>query len=424
MQILRDDHLRRVRLLLREFPVVALLGPRQVGKTTLARQLVARRAAGQRRGSTSRTPPTSPDWPIRVSSFGRSAGSWSWTRSTGSPTSSRCCASSRTALGRRLGSSCSEARPPTSCDRRPRPSRGASRSTSWTASACARSKTWTGSGCAAAFLFLTSPAPGPRAAAGSTASSGRSSPVTYRTSEAPCRRSPCAASGRCLPTGTARSGTEPSSDGRSGSSHTTVRRYLDLLTSVFVVRQLPPWHENVRKRQVRSPKVYVADSGVLHALLGLCDSRGGPVASQGRRLVGGVRDPADRPASRGVTGAMLPLVDPLRGGALTFLSWPATAVTGSRSSAPRPPGRPRRCARPSRPSASTAWTSCTPGRRATRSPPASEPSPPPASPRCCVPSGNDTPPLSLPPCTTEASAHCRYLGIGRTRFAGLFTVIT
>ena len=54
-----------------------------------------------------------------------------------------------------------------------------------------------------------------------------------------------------------------------GVAHTTVRCYLDLLTSVFVVRQLQPWYENVRKRQVRSPKVYVADSGVLHALLGL-----------------------------------------------------------------------------------------------------------------------------------------------------------
>ena len=54
-----------------------------------------------------------------------------------------------------------------------------------------------------------------------------------------------------------------------GVAHTTVRRHLDLLTSVFVVRQLPPWHANVAKRQVRSPKVYVADSGILHALLGL-----------------------------------------------------------------------------------------------------------------------------------------------------------
>ena len=56
-----------------------------------------------------------------------------------------------------------------------------------------------------------------------------------------------------------------------GVSHTTVRRYLDLLTSVFVVRQLLPWFENISKRQVRSPKVYIADSGVLHALLGLTD---------------------------------------------------------------------------------------------------------------------------------------------------------
>ena len=54
-----------------------------------------------------------------------------------------------------------------------------------------------------------------------------------------------------------------------GVSHTTVRRYLDLLTSVFAVRQLQPWFENIRKRQVRSPKVYIADSGILHALLGL-----------------------------------------------------------------------------------------------------------------------------------------------------------
>ena len=54
-----------------------------------------------------------------------------------------------------------------------------------------------------------------------------------------------------------------------GVAHTTVRRYLDLLTSVFVVRQLQPWHANVARRQVRSPKVYVGDSGLLHALLGL-----------------------------------------------------------------------------------------------------------------------------------------------------------
>ncbi len=60
--------------------------------------------------------------------------------------------------------------------------------------------------------------------------------------------------------------------GRSlGVADHTVRRYLDLLTSTFVVRQLQPWHENVRKRQVKAPKVFVADSGLLHALLNLDD---------------------------------------------------------------------------------------------------------------------------------------------------------
>ena len=52
-----------------------------------------------------------------------------------------------------------------------------------------------------------------------------------------------------------------------------VRRYLDLLTGVFMVRQLAPWHENLGKRQVRAPKVYVRDSGLLHALLGIGSRR-------------------------------------------------------------------------------------------------------------------------------------------------------
>ena len=53
----------------------------------------------------------------------------------------------------------------------------------------------------------------------------------------------------------------------------TVRRYLDLMTSVFMVRQLQPWHENLGKRQVKAPKVYVRDSGLLHALLGITNPR-------------------------------------------------------------------------------------------------------------------------------------------------------
>ena len=54
-----------------------------------------------------------------------------------------------------------------------------------------------------------------------------------------------------------------------GVSDHTVRRYVDLLAGTYVVRVLAPWHENVSKRQVRRPKVYIADSGLLHTLLGL-----------------------------------------------------------------------------------------------------------------------------------------------------------
>ena len=55
------------------------------------------------------------------------------------------------------------------------------------------------------------------------------------------------------------------------ASDKTVRRYLDLLTGAYMVRQLQPWFENVAKRQVKAPKVYLRDTGLLHALLGLPD---------------------------------------------------------------------------------------------------------------------------------------------------------
>jgi uncharacterized protein len=54
-----------------------------------------------------------------------------------------------------------------------------------------------------------------------------------------------------------------------GVSQATVRRYLDLLVGTYLVRQLAPWHENVSKRQVKAPKVYLEDTGLLHTLLGL-----------------------------------------------------------------------------------------------------------------------------------------------------------
>lgn len=57
-----------------------------------------------------------------------------------------------------------------------------------------------------------------------------------------------------------------------GLSEGSVRNYLDLLTGTFMTRQLAPWHENLAKRQVRSPKVYLSDSGVLHSLLGIASA--------------------------------------------------------------------------------------------------------------------------------------------------------
>ena len=57
-----------------------------------------------------------------------------------------------------------------------------------------------------------------------------------------------------------------------GVSEPTVRRYLDYLTQTTMVRQLQPWHENLGKRQVKSPKIYFRDTGLLHALMGVADS--------------------------------------------------------------------------------------------------------------------------------------------------------
>ena len=52
-----------------------------------------------------------------------------------------------------------------------------------------------------------------------------------------------------------------------GLSDKTVRSYLDILTGTFMIRQLQPWFENLGKRQVKSPKIYLRDTGLLHSLL-------------------------------------------------------------------------------------------------------------------------------------------------------------
>lgn len=54
-------------------------------------------------------------------------------------------------------------------------------------------------------------------------------------------------------------------------SHTTVKRYLDVLTGTFMIRQLKPWFANITKRQVKQPKIFIRDSGILHNLLSIKD---------------------------------------------------------------------------------------------------------------------------------------------------------
>ena len=72
--------------------------------------------------------------------------------------------------------------------------------------------------------------------------------------------------------------------GRSlGEAHTTVKRHLDALSGALVVRVIEPWFENVGKRLVKSPKVYIRDSGLLHTLLGIGDRR----QLDGHPVVGG-----------------------------------------------------------------------------------------------------------------------------------------
>ena len=64
-----------------------------------------------------------------------------------------------------------------------------------------------------------------------------------------------------------------------GTAENTARRYLDILSGAYMVRVLPPWFENLKKRQVKSPKIYIRDSGLFHSLLQiitLADLQGHP----------------------------------------------------------------------------------------------------------------------------------------------------
>lgn len=62
--------------------------------------------------------------------------------------------------------------------------------------------------------------------------------------------------------------------GRSfGANDKTIRNYLDILTETFMIRQLRPWHENIKKRQVKRPKIYFRDSGIFHSMLTIENKR-------------------------------------------------------------------------------------------------------------------------------------------------------
>lgn len=82
-------------------------------------------------------------------------------------------------------------------------------------------------------------------------------------------------------------------------SHTTVRNYLDILTDLYMIRQLPPWFGNTKKRLVKSPKIYIRDSGLLHRLMSISeyeDLLGNPVVGHSwegfvvENILGGISD--------------------------------------------------------------------------------------------------------------------------------------
>jgi uncharacterized protein len=117
----------------------------------------------------------------------------------------------------------------------------------------------------------------------------------------------------------------------------TIASYLDLLVDLLLVRRLPAWHRNVGKRLVKSPKVYVRDSGIAHALLGIRDKEallGHPVVGQTwesfviETLIATAPDGTEAHFYRTSAGAEIDLVLTLPGGSL----W---AVEIKRSSAPK-----------------------------------------------------------------------------------------
>lgn len=105
--------------------------------------------------------------------------------------------------------------------------------------------------------------------------------------------------------------------GSMGVSHPTIGRYVDLLTAARVLRRIEPLHNNLGKRLVKSPKVYISDSGLLHALLRIQtinDLIGHPITGSSwegfaiEQLIGGASRNADISFYRTAAGAELDLV--------------------------------------------------------------------------------------------------------------------
>lgn len=122
-----------------------------------------------------------------------------------------------------------------------------------------------------------------------------------------------------------------------GVSGVTVANYLDLLVDLLLVRRLPAWHRNDGKRLVKSPKVYVRDTGIVHALLGLRnkeDVLGHPVAGQSwetlvvETLLAAAPEGTDAHFYRTSAGAEIDLV-------LTLPKQQLWAIEVKRSSAPK-----------------------------------------------------------------------------------------
>ena len=123
-----------------------------------------------------------------------------------------------------------------------------------------------------------------------------------------------------------------------GVNGKTVAGYLDLLVDLLLVRRLPPWHRNLGKRLVKSPKVHVRDSGIAHALLGIRDKEsllGHPVVGPTwesfiiETLVTAAPDGTEAHYYRTSNGTEVDLVLTLPGGT----NW---AIEVKRSSAPKP----------------------------------------------------------------------------------------